>query len=68
MIEKMMKKNHTKMTSNKMKQWTQKNIVNEAEEYAGIHKNINENEPDGINENKLDENTVAYLSYTREYT
>ena len=35
-----------------MKEWMQKNIVNEAEEYAGIQKNINENETDYINENK----------------
>ena len=28
-------------------------------------KNINENEPDDINENELDENTVAYVSDIR---
>ena len=39
-----------------------KNIVNKAEEYAEIHKNINDNEPYDINKNKLDENTVSYIS------
>ena len=56
-----MNKIHTKMTSNKMKEWVQNNIVNEVEEYAGMHKSINENEPDDINENELDKNTVAYV-------
>ena len=42
------------MTSKSMKQWMQKNIVNEAGEYAGVNKNINDNEPDDINENELD--------------
>ena len=56
----MMSKINTKMTSNNMKEWMQKNILNEAKEYAVIHKNINENEPYDINENKLYENTVAY--------
>ena len=46
----------------------QENIVNEAEEYAGIHKNINENELDDINENGLDENIVAYISGIRVST
>ena len=64
----MMKKIHKNITSNKMKQWMQENIVNEAEEYAGIHKNINENEPDDINENGLDENIVAYISGIRVST
>ena len=58
----MMKKINTKMTQDNMKEWMQKNIVNESEEYSGIHKNINENEPYDINENKFDENTVAYKS------
>ena len=35
----MLNKIHTKMTSNKMKYWMQKNIVYEAEEYGDIHKN-----------------------------
>ena len=56
-----MNKIHTKMTSNKMKEWVQNNIVNEVEEYADMHKSINENEPDDINENELDTNTVAYV-------
>ena len=56
------------MTLNKMKDYMQKNILNETEEYAGIHKNINENEADDINDKKLDENTVAYVSYIRLYT
>ena len=59
-----MNKIHTKMTQKKIKEWMQKNIVNEAEEYSGIHQNINKNEPDDINENKLDENIVAYVSDT----
>ena len=33
-----MNKIHTKMKSNKMKKWMHKNIINEAEEYAVIHK------------------------------
>ena len=56
------------MTSNKMKEWMQKNIVNKVEGYSGIHKNINENEPDDINENGLDENIVAYVSDIRVST
>ena len=48
-----------------MKECMHQNIVNEAEEYASIHKNINENEPDDPNDTKLDENTVAYVSDTR---
>ena len=56
-----MNKIHTKMASNKMKEWVQKNIVNEAEEYAGMNNSINENEPDDTNENKLDKNTVTYV-------
>ena len=48
-----------------MKEWMQKNVVNELEEYVGIHKNINENEPNDINETELDENTVYYVSDTR---
>ena len=56
------------MTSKNMKQWMQKNIVNKAGEYAGIHKNINDNEPDDINENELDENKVAYVSAIRVST
>ena len=47
----MMNKINTKITSNKMEGWMQKNIVNESEEYLGIQKKINENEPDDINEN-----------------
>ena len=31
-------------------------------------KNINDNEPDDINEDKLDENTVAYISGIRVST
>ena len=42
------------MTSNKMKEWRQQIILNEAEEYEGIHKHINENEKNDINENELD--------------
>ena len=42
------------ITLNKMKEWMQKKIVDEAEECTGIHKDINENEPCDINENKLD--------------
>ena len=64
----MMNKINTKMISNNMKEWMQKNIVNESEEYLGIHKNINENETYGINENELDENTVAYVSGIRVST
>ena len=56
------------MTYNKMKYWIQKNNTNEAEQYAGIHKNINENEPYDINETELDENKVAYVSNTRVST
>ena len=56
------------MTYNKMKYWIQKNNANEAEQYAGIHKNINENEPYDINETELDENKVAYVSNTRVST
>ena len=33
-----MNKIHTNMKSNKMKEWMQKNIVNETGEYSGIHK------------------------------
>ena len=66
-IQTMMKKVHSKMISNKMKEWVQKNIVNKAEEYAGINKNINEIEPDDINENELYKNTVAYVSGTTVY-
>ena len=64
----MMNKIHTKLTSNKMKEQIQTNIVDKAEEYAGMHKNINENEPDDIHENELDENTVAYVSNIRVST
>ena len=53
-----MNKIHRKMTSNKIKEWMQKHVVNESEEYSGMHKNINEHEPDDINKNELDENTV----------
>ena len=55
---------YANMTSNKMKEWMQKNIVNEPEEYVGIHKKINENESNDINEKK-NENTVAYVSDIR---
>ena len=61
----MTNKINTKTTSNKMKEWIQKNILNESEEYVGIYKDINENKTDDINENKLDENTVVYVSYIR---
>ena len=64
----MMKQIHTKMTSNKMKEWMKTSVVKKSEEYAGIHKNNNENEPDDINENKLDENTVSYVSDTKVST
>ena len=63
-----MNKIHTKMTPENMKEWAQNNIVNVTEEYAGIHKNINENEPYDINDNKLDENIVAYVSDIRGST
>ena len=63
-----MEKINTKMISNKIKKWLQKNIVNEEEEYAGKHKNINENEKNDINEKKFDENTVAYVSDIRVST
>ena len=33
----MMNKIHTKMTSDKMKEWMQENIVNETEKYVGIN-------------------------------
>ena len=58
----MMSKINTNMTSKNMKEWIQKNIVDEPEEYAGMDKNINENEPYDINENELYENIVAYVS------
>ena len=45
-----------------------KSIVNEAEEYAVMHKNINQNEPDDINENELDKSTVAYVNDIRVST
>ena len=61
----MTNKINTKTTSNKMKEWIQKNILNESEEYVGIYKDINENKTDDINENELDENTVVYVSYIR---
>ena len=64
----MMNKNNTNMTSKNMKEWMHKKSKNEAEEYAVIHKNINNNEIDDINENKLDKNTVAYVSDTRVST
>ena len=64
-IQTMTRKITTQMTSNNMKECMHQNIVNEAEEYASIHKNINENEPDDPNDTKLDENTVAYVSDTR---
>ena len=60
-----MNKINTKMTLNKMKEWIQKNIVNESEEYVGMHKNINQNEPDDINENELYEKKFAHISDTR---
>ena len=44
-----MKKIHTEMTYNNMKEWMQRDIINEAEEYAGMHKSINENEPYDMN-------------------
>ena len=55
-IETTMNKIHTNLTSEKMKEWMQKNIVNEAEEYGGTNKNINDNKSDAINENKLYKN------------
>ena len=51
----MMNKIHTNMAIKNTKEWIQNNIANESEEYAGMHKNIDENEPDDINDNKLDE-------------
>ena len=50
------------MTSNKMIELMKKKIINKTEEYAVTHENINQNEPDDNNENKLDEKTVAYVS------
>ena len=41
---------NTKVTSNKMKEWMQKNNINKSEEYVGIHNNINRNELDDLNE------------------
>ena len=63
-----MNKIDTNMTFKNMKEQIQKNIVNEEEEYAGKHKNINQNEQNDINENKFDENTVAYVSDIRVST
>ena len=63
-----MNKIDTNMTFKNMKEQIQKNIVNEEEEYSGKHKNINQNEQNDINENKFDENTVAYVSDIRVST
>ena len=63
-----MNKIDTNMKFKNMKEQIQKNIVNEEEEYAGKHKNINQNEQNDINENKFDENTVAYVSDIRVST
>ena len=64
-MQMMLNKIHTKMTSNKMKYWMQKNIVYKAEEYGDIHKNTNQNEPVDINKKELEGNIIAYVSDTR---